>query len=311
SGELKGVVSQMELDTLLTAVEQGKKSADVLPEHAVFIQCVNARDEEHPYCSAICCPTAVKNALRLMNLRQDASVTVLNRQMVMPGIALEAMYKKAMRSGVRFLHVEDMASLSVEGETVVHAVKVPGFAGAPEEVLKADMLVCSTPAVPQPSSVKLAESSGLRMDAMRFIRGHEPAHPLESDGEGIFLCGAVRWPSYVHQAMEQGRAAAVMAARFLKESRMPMDEIPDEGPAASISESLCSGCGRCVQACPHGACRFAENGKSAVEAQLCRRCGVCASVCPCDAAFLPGASASVREVLAALGGVSSLKRRQS
>jgi heterodisulfide reductase subunit A-like polyferredoxin len=158
--------------------------------------------------------------------------------------------------------------------------------------------------------VELAEGLGLRMDAMRFIRGHEPAHPLESDAEGVFLCGSVRWPAYVDQAVEQGRAAAVMAARFLRENRMPMDEVPEAGPAARIFSERCSGCGRCVQACPHGACRLSEGGKSAVEPELCRRCGACAAVCPCKAAVLPGVP-STREILAALGVVSPMKRRLS
>ena len=310
SGELKGVISQMELDSLLTAVEQERKSLDVLPTDAVFVQCVNARDEEHNYCSSICCPTAVKNALRLKALRPAASITVLNRQMVMPGVALEEMYRKAMQSGIRFLHVDDMNALAVEGEGTVQAVRLPAAAGASEEVLKADVLVCSTPVAPAPASVALADKLGLRMDAMRFIRGHEPAHPLESDAEGVFLCGSVRWPAFVDQAVEQGRAAALMAARFLRESRMPMDEVPEQGPAARVRTELCSGCGRCVQACPHGACRLDENGKSVVEQELCRRCGACATTCPCGATVLAGAP-SAREILAALNVAQPMKRRLS
>ncbi len=310
SNELKGVISQMELDSLLTAVEQERKSLDLLPANAVFVQCVNARDEEHNYCSAICCPTAVKNAMRLKALKPDAVITILNRQMVMPGVALEEMYRKAMQSGIRFLHVDDTAALSVEGEDSVQSVRLPAAVGASEEVLKADILVCSTPVAPAPASVVLAEKLGLRMDAMRFVRGHEPAHPLESDAEGVFLCGSVRWPAFVDQAVEQGRAAALMAVRFLRESRMPMDEVPEQGPAARIRSELCSGCGRCVQACPHGACHLDESGKSTVEPELCRRCGACATTCPCGAAVLAGAP-SAREILAALNVAQSMKRRLS
>lgn len=310
SGSLKGVISQMELDTLLSAVERGAKSKELLPSRAVFIQCVNARCDEAPYCSSICCPTAVKNALRLKELAPDSSVTVLNRQMVMPGIRLEEMYRNAMKNGVRFLHIDDMDAVSVEGKEKVQAVRLPASVDGATEFLEADCVVCSTPLRPQPASAKLAEGMGLRTDDMGFILGHEPAHPLESDGEGVFLCGSVRWPSFVHQAEDQGRAAAVMAVRFLSERRMPMDEIPEEGPAAFIRKDLCSGCGRCVEACPHGACRIAEDRKSSVDAELCRRCGSCAAVCPCRAAVLPSAP-SAREVMAALGTKPALQRRPS
>ncbi|WP_418765574.1 FAD-dependent oxidoreductase [Mailhella sp.] len=308
SGSLKGVISQMELDTLLSAVERGAKTPDKLPSRAVFIQCVNARDDAAPYCSNVCCPTAVKNALRLKALSPDASVTVLNRQMVMPGVALEAMYRNAMREGVRFLHVDDMNDVRVEGDGTVQAVRLPASPDGATETLDADCVVCSTPLRPTPAAARLAESMGLRADGMGFLLGHEPAHPLESDGEGAFLCGSARWPAFVRQAEDQGRAAAVMAARYLRERRMPMDEIPEDGPAAFIREARCSGCGRCVDACPHGACHIAENRKSSVDAQLCRRCGSCAAVCPCGAAVLPGAP-SPREIMAALGANPSPQRR--
>ena len=31
----------------------------------VMIQCVESRNEEHPYCSRVCCSEAVKNALEI------------------------------------------------------------------------------------------------------------------------------------------------------------------------------------------------------------------------------------------------------
>ena len=327
AGELRGVISQMELETRLGAVEKGTKDATVLPARAVFVQCVNAREDAAPYCSAICCPTAVKNALRLKRLRPDAAVTVLYRQMVMPGIALEALYRQSMAEGVRFRLVEDMNALRVEGGESIEAVLVPNAssgADATEERIAADCLVCSTPLKPAPATEALAAGLGLRLDVMRFLCGHEPAHPLETGVDGVFLCGTARWPASVEQAVEQGRAAAVLAARFLSERRMPEDEMPtawsDTGSAAVIRPDLCSGCGRCADACPHGACAQGAEGKSRVDAAACRRCGVCAAVCPCGAARLPGASpatSQVPAVLAALGPNlyrrtgAALERRQA
>ncbi len=306
--ELKGVISQMELDTLLSSVEQKKKDTSALPRKAVFVQCVHARTDEEPYCSAICCPTAVKNALRLKELDPEISVTVLNRQMVMPGIALEELYRKAMRSGVRFLHIDSLDGLRIEGSDTVEAVVVPARTGAGEERLEADRLVCSTPLRPAPALSRFAAQLGLRSDPMGFLRGHEPAHPLESDSEGVFICGSARWPSYAAQAMEQGRAAAVMAMRYLMEQRMPMAEICGQGQPAHVLKDLCSGCGRCIAACPHGACRSGRDGKTYVERSMCRSCGTCASVCPCGAAVLESSVPSQRELLALCTGDMNIRR---
>lgn len=46
-----------------------------------------------------------------------------------------------------------------------------------------------------------------------------------------------------------------------------------------IDESLCVGCGVCVQACPTGAMRMV-NGVAQVEQSLCRECEVCMQACP-------------------------------
>jgi len=40
---------------------------------------VGSRDEEHPYCSRICCGHAVKNALKLKEKNPETKVFVLYR----------------------------------------------------------------------------------------------------------------------------------------------------------------------------------------------------------------------------------------
>ena len=174
---------------------------------------------------------------------------------------------------------------------------IPAVTG--ERRIAAQALVCSTPLQPAASGVELAQQLGLRADNLGFVQGHEPAHPLESDAEGVFVCGSARWPTHVEQAIAQGRAAAVLAVRFVRGRRMPLDELPDLRAAAYVRRELCSACGRCVEACPHGACRHDADGVEVV-ADLCRRCGVCAAVCPCRAARLPAASPSPREILTAV-----------
>lgn len=53
-------------------------------------------------------------------------------------------------------------------------------------------------------------------------------------------------------------------------------------PATHIDESLCTGCGLCVQVCPDASLSLVE-GKSRVTGEVSMHCGQCAAVCPAGA----------------------------
>lgn len=318
-GELKGVASQMELEPLLAKVERGKEDAAVLPKQAVFLQCVAARDDKTPYCSAVCCPTALKNALRLKALVPDGSVTVVHRSIVTPGIRLEELYRKATAAGVALRSFdpafipEPVGTNSLEGLTIRDALD------GRVTTLPADSLLCSTPLKPAPGTAALARNLGLRLDDMGFACGREPILPLAPHVAGVYLCGSARWPATVEQSLEQGRAAAVKAAAFVRGSSAamggPREDLPwimrellglsaENSLTAFVRAERCSRCGRCASACPYGALDLSEDGAMRVTASRCGRCGSCAAVCPAGAATLPGETfgamrARIRE---ALGG---------
>lgn len=51
-----------------------------------------------------------------------------------------------------------------------------------------------------------------------------------------------------------------------------------------VDRNRCTGCGRCLEACPTGAIRLAD-GVATVEASLCRGCQACLEACPTGAIF--------------------------
>ncbi|NIQ88557.1 MAG: 4Fe-4S dicluster domain-containing protein, partial [Deltaproteobacteria bacterium] len=81
------------------------------------------------------------------------------------------------------------------------------------------------------------------------------------------------------------QAAAARAATVLAKKRIEV-----EGVVSTVDESLCRGCGECVDACPYGAPELVEVSEgvqvSQIQEALCKGCGACAVACPTGAAAI-------------------------
>ena len=100
---------------------------------------------------------------------------------------------------------------------------------------------------------------------------------------GLFLAS----PSGVMASERiKGAAAAILAA-----SVMPRRPRQNKGYTVAVDETLCRGCGRCIQVCPYQAVRFQPNAVggwyASVDEALCKGCGNCIAVCPSNAADSP------------------------
>ena len=154
-------------------------------------------------------------------------------------------------------------------------------------MLEADLVVLSTPLAPHEDNRRLAEMLGVSVDQHGFFSGNDPMHPLETNKDGVFICGSSRWPVSAHQAIAQGEAAAVKAASILRKCRIEASSLgvlPESlSLKAEVNPTICSGCGSCVSACPFEAC-YVQEGNGAIVAAVdelkCKGCGSCVSVCP-------------------------------
>jgi heterodisulfide reductase subunit A len=286
-GKLTNVITQMELERQFIKGPREIKTA-------VFIQCVGARNQERPYCATMCCPSSLKNAVRIRDENPDARVFMLHRDIMTPGSVLEAYYRNALAKGVQFIRFEENNPPEMLGEGHVEGVEVFDSISGMKRKLDCDLVVLSTPLIPNDDNVKLAGMLGLQVDRYGFFSEIYPLHPLETRMDGVFICGSARWPVSSDNAIVQGEGAAVKAAALLGSkavSALSLSRVPGEKFGhASVNAEKCIGCGNCVAVCPFAACRLQKMGRksiSRVNKLRCKACGNCVSVCPNGTVQLP------------------------
>jgi len=265
----KRVVTQLEMETLL------KDGLDPGINNVVMIQCVGSRNNERPYCSRICCQTAVKNAMLIREQNPSARVSILYRDMQMYGVENEEMFRDSKAKGIRYMNYDPERPPQVEPDKVrfYHALL-----GRDME-LPADLVVLSTPVVSQEDAEAVSRLLRVPIDENGFfLEGHVKLKPLDFATDGVYLCGSARFPSNIREAVAQGLGAASRASIPLSKGSVVVEPII----SVLANEDACRGCGLCVALCPYGALEIqhTEKGRKVhVIDVACKGCGVCAATC--------------------------------
>lgn len=278
TGHGQRVVTQLELEERLRT-----DALDVA--RVVMIQCVGARSVERPYCSRICCTTAIKNALEIKEVCPGSEVYILYRDAETQGTRYEAYYTQAREAGIQFIRYDVERPPEVLGSDVRAGEQVLVY----DEMLGAtlsipcDMVVLSTPLVAGEGAHELAQMLKVPVDEHGFfLEAHVKLRPLDFATDGIYVAGTARWPAHLEETVAQAYGAAARAATVLSK-----DEVRSSGIVALVDEQLCRGCGRCVEMCEFGAPALDETSRgmkvARVNAVMCKGCGTCASICPTGA----------------------------
>jgi heterodisulfide reductase subunit A len=273
--ELPNVVTQLEFE------ERFKAGAD-LPRSVAIINCVGARIPQRTYCGRFCCTTAIKNAIWLKEQDSETSVYVLHRDMMAYGVAIEEFYRRAMELGVRFVRYDVESPPQVLGDGRAEAIKVQHQLMGKEVVLPADLVVLTTPLVARDDNEELSKMLKVPLGSEGFfLEAHLKLRPIEFSTDGVYVCGAARYPCNIPESVSQAYAAAAKASIPIREGLVRVEAI-----TAVCDERKCSACGNCVEVCPFGAIELQEGrwGKAAhVNPAQCKGCGCCVASCPSGA----------------------------
>ncbi|HIJ17776.1 MAG TPA: CoB--CoM heterodisulfide reductase iron-sulfur subunit A family protein, partial [Thermoplasmata archaeon] len=288
--EYENVITALELERLLNASGPTgghliRPSDQKTPRRVAFIQCVGSRNKkiDRNYCSRVCCMYAIKNAQIIKEHEPDTEITVYYNDIRAFGKGFEELYHRVREEfGVEFFRGRP-AKLSENRETKSIMIRA-------EETLlnkiterEFDLIVLSVGLLPSEGSKRIGKTLGLSLSSDGFFaEAHPKLRPVDTATDGVFLAGCAQSPKDIPDSVAQAKAAASSAAAIMFSGKVKIEPLTVE-----VDESLCVGCGLCVEQCPYGAPELIQNEEGRTRARiieaLCHGCGTCAASCPQNA----------------------------
>ncbi len=295
-GSLKCVVTSVQFDKLYELKEKHVKQA----RRFVFIQCVGSREEDHMYCSKVCCTHSVQSAIALKKENPERSIYILYRDM-RTYAQRESLYKQARKLGIIFINYELHGKPKVIGKGAGVEVEVWDHVLHEPLSIPADMVILAVAIRPREDAEKLGKLYKVPLDGDGFFHeAHAKLRPVDFSTDGMFVAGLAHYPKPVEESIAQALAASARAATLLARPEARLDTVK-----AIVDEACCDGCALCVDGCPYHAIILEEQTAAEGEAPgklvrvnsaQCKGCGICQGTCPKRGIYVAGFS--MRQIMA-------------
>jgi heterodisulfide reductase subunit A-like polyferredoxin len=215
------VLSALEYERMLSASgptlgDVKRPSDDAHPKKVAFIQCVGSRDQEHEYCSSVCCTFANKQAMLTIDHVPECEPEIFLMDMRAQGKGFDAFYQRALDMGVKFIRsrpsyikedpLSDDLLISWEDED----------GGLHES--RYDMVVLSAGLEPARKAQEAAGHLGIALNRHGFCELQE-FDPLATSRKGVFVVGPFGEPKDIPDSVAQASAAAAKVMAGLADSR--------------------------------------------------------------------------------------------
>jgi heterodisulfide reductase subunit A2 len=284
-GVYKNVINGLEFERLVNA--SGPTGGKVLrpsdgqePKRVAFLQCVGSRDKNaNSYCSRICCMASVKHAHQVKEKYPDAEVTIFYTDMRCSGKGYEEFYERVQGEGVRFIRSR-IGEVVENPETANLALRFEDTLLGEVVETEFNLIVLATALVPRSDSSDLQKMLKLPSGPDGFfLEAHPKLRPVETQIDGVYLCGVAQGPKDIPDTVAQASGAASRAVIPMLKGKIEVEPI-----VSVVDEETCCGCRICESVCRYAAIKMKEKevGKevSSIIEALCKGCGVCGSSCP-------------------------------
>jgi heterodisulfide reductase subunit A-like polyferredoxin len=220
-GRYANVITSLEFERMLSASgpTQGhvaRPSDGAAPRRIAFLQCVGSRDQQHKYCSSVCCMYAAKEAMLAMEHVPGVEVHIFQMDTRAFGKNFDAYYQRAVERGVIY-HRFRLSTVREDPATRQIVARYPAGDGTLAE-MRFDMLVLSIGIEPPQNVKALVDTVGIDLNEHGFAR-HEPFKPVESSREGVLICGAFAEPKDIPDSVVEAGGAAASALALIGRAR--------------------------------------------------------------------------------------------
>jgi heterodisulfide reductase subunit A len=185
------------------------------PRRIGFIQCVGSRDQDHPYCSQVCCAYTLRLARLLKHRWPEAEVTSFYMDLQETGRQSPQFQAEARRE-VKMVRALP-GDLHATPDGCVRLRYLEEDSGRPAAA-DFDLLVLSVGIGPGPDNPALAALLQTELTTDGFFQAADSQHRSQTSQPGLFLAGTAEGPRDIAGCIAQATAAARQASRYVKES---------------------------------------------------------------------------------------------
>jgi heterodisulfide reductase subunit A-like polyferredoxin len=220
------VITALEFERILSAsgpfgghikrLSNGKE-----PKSIAFIQCVGSRDRNRgvPYCSAVCCMYAIKEAIIAKEHSPDLEIQIFHMDIRAFGKEFDYYYQRAKDIGIKFTRSRVANIWEVKDKRL--RLNYTDENDEPGNQIF-DMVVLSNGIGKPKDAERLGEELALGLNQYGFCYT-SIFHPLETTRPGVFVAGAFSEPKDIPDSVAQASGAAAKASS-LAEKKEPKEE---------------------------------------------------------------------------------------
>lgn len=215
-GIFENVITSAELEEMFSSHGKPILTNGKTPEKIAFIHCVGSRDEKvnRPYCSKVCCVTAVKQAIEAKEAIPTAEVFCFYMDLRMFGPGYEDLYKEAQVKGVNFIRGRLSETSELEGNRI--QIKAEDTLSSKPLKMSVDMVVLMVGMSPLSSTEKMISNLDIYLNNDGFVKVNDyHLEPTHTSAKGVFVAGACTGPNNITDSVNAAHTAALEVHKYL------------------------------------------------------------------------------------------------